>query len=177
MLELCLPEYFGQRCTEELFYRIRREKPDCKTVCHVMRQEDVDLAYRHEAVMVASDATLDRGMGHPRACGTFPRVLSRYVRGGILTLDDAIRRMTVLPAAQLGLSQKGRLSVGADADVVIFDPEKLIDRATFEAPLTPPDGIELVFVGGKPVLRDGVILDRRAGKSVRGSRCTQGGHT
>ena len=168
MLELCLPEYFGQRCTEELFRRIRREQPACKTVCHVMRQEDVDLAYRHEAVMVASDATLDRGMGHPRACGTFPRVLSRYVRSGVLTMDDAIRRMTILPAAQLGLTQKGRLSVGADADVVIFDPEKLIDRATFADPLIPPAGIELVFVGGKPVLRDGVILDRRAGRSVRG---------
>ena len=118
--------------------------------------------------MVGSDATLDRGMGHPRACGTFPRVLSRYVRSGVLTLDDAIRRMTVLPAAQLGLSQKGRLSVGADADVVVFDPEHIIDRATFADPLIPPAGIELVFVGGKPVLRDGVILDRRAGKSVRG---------
>ena len=168
VLELCLPEYFGRRCTEELFRRMRREQPDCKTICHVMRQEDVDLAYRHEAVMVGSDATLDRGMGHPRACGTFPRVLSRYVRSGVLTLDDAIRRMTVLPAAQLGLSQKGRLSVGADADVVVFDPEHIIDRATFADPLIPPAGIELVFVGGKPVLRDGVILDRRAGKSVRG---------
>ena len=177
VLELCLPEYFGQRCTEELFRRVRREQPDCRTICHVMRQEDVDLAYRHEAVMVASDATLDRGMGHPRACGTFPRVLSRYVRSGVLTLDDAVRRMTCLPADQLGLTQKGRLSAGADADVVIFDPEKLIDRATFADPLIPPAGIELVFVGGKPVLRDGVILDRRAGKSVRGSLCTQGGKT
>ena len=85
--------------------------------------------------------------------------------------------MTVLPAAQLGLTQKGRLSVGADADVVVFDPEQLIDRATFADPLVPPAGIELVFVGGKPVLRDGVILDRRAGKAVRGSRCIQGGQT
>ncbi len=168
VLELCLPEYFGQRCTEELFRRIRRDQPDCKTVCHVMRQEDVDLAYRHEAVMVASDATLDRGMGHPRACGTFPRVLSRYVKSGILTLDDAVRRMTVLPADQLGLERKGRLSPGADADVVILDPEKLSDRATFAEPLTPPDGVVWVLVGGKPVLRDGIILDRRAGKSVRG---------
>lgn len=168
VLELCLPEYFGQCCTEEIFRRARREHPDCKTVCHVMRQEDVDLAYRHDAVMVASDATLDRGMGHPRACGTFPRLLSRYVRSGILTLDDAVRRMTVLPADQLGLSRKGRLSEGADADVVLFDPEKLIDRATFSEPLTPPAGISWVLVGGKPVLRDGTILDRRAGKSVRG---------
>ena len=118
--------------------------------------------------MVASDATLDHGRGHPRACGTFPRVLSRYVRSGVLTLDDAIRRMTSLPAAQLGLPNKGRLSVGADADVVIFDPEHITDRATFAAPLTPPAGISRVFVGGKPVLRDGEILDRRAGRSVRG---------
>ena len=168
VLELCLPEYAGRRCTEELFRKVRREQPDCKTVCHVMRQEDVDLAYRHEAVMVASDATLDRGMGHPRACGTFPRVLSRYVKSGILSLDDAVRRMTVMPADQLGLSQKGRLSPGADADVVIFAPERIIDRATFSDPLTPPDGIEWVLIGGRPVLRDGIILDRRAGKSVRG---------
>lgn len=167
VLELCLEEYWGKPCTEELFHRIRREYPECKTVCHVMRQEDVDLAFHHEAVMVASDATLDRGMGHPRACGTFPRVLSRYVKNGVLTMDDAIRRMTCLPAAQLGLSQKGRLSVGADADVLIFDPESIFDRATFAEPLTPPVGIEQVFIGGKPVLRDGEILDRHAGKSVR----------
>ena len=168
VLELCLPEYEGQRCTEKLFRRVRRELPDTMTVCHVMRQADVDLAYRHEAVMVASDATLDHGRGHPRACGTFPRVLSRYVRSGVLTLDDAIRRMTVLPAAQLGLGNKGRLSEGADADVVIFDPEQICDRATFTDPLTPPAGIGRVLIGGKPVLRDGEILDRRAGKAVRG---------
>lgn len=118
--------------------------------------------------MVASDATLDRGMGHPRAAGTFPRVLGPYVRNGVLTLDDAIRRMTVLPARQLGLKTKGHLSVGADADVLIFDPETVNDRATFAEPLTPPSGIAWVLIGGKPVLRDGLILDRRAGKSVRG---------
>ena len=168
VLELCLPEYRGQRCTEEIFRKVRAEKPDCKTICYVMRQADVDLAYRHEAVMVASDATLDRGMGHPRAAGTFPRVLGQYVRNGVLTLDDAIRRMTVLPARQLGLKAKGHLSAGADADVLIFDPETVNDRATFAEPLTPPAGIAWVLLGGKPVLRDGLILDRRAGRSVRG---------
>jgi len=168
VLELCLPEYRGQRCTEELFRRVRAEKPDCKTICYVMRQAEVDLAYRHEAVMVGSDATLDHGLGHPRACGTFPRVLGQYVKNGTLTLDDAIRRMTVLPAKQLGLRAKGSLAPGADADVLIFDPETIADRATFSEPLTPPAGINWVLIGGRPVLRDGLILDRRAGRAVRG---------
>ena len=90
------------------------------------------------------------------------------MKSGVLSLDDAVRRMTVLPAVQLGLSDKGRLSPGADADVVIFDPDRIIDRATFADPLAPPEGIEWVLIGGRPVLRDGIILDRRAGKAVRG---------
>ena len=167
-VELCLEPGRGVRATEELFLKTRREYPQCVTVCHVMRQADVDLAFRHEAVMIGSDATLSRGRGHPRACGTFPRVLSRYVKAGVLTLDDAIRRMTAMPAAQLKLKSKGHLGVGADADVVIFDPERIVDRATFEDPLAAPEGIDRVIVNGKIVLENGTISDRRAGRSVRG---------
>ena len=168
-VELCLEPGRGVRATEELFRKTRAERPECVTVCHVMRQEDVDLAFRHPAVMIGSDATLNRGRGHPRACGTFPRVLSRYVKAGVVTLDDAIRRMTAMPAAQLGLKNKGHLGVGADADIVIFDPERIEDRATFDEPLAPPLGIDTVIVNGKPVLSDGTITDRNAGRSVRGS--------
>ena len=167
-VELCLTPGRGVRATEELFRKVRAEHPECVTVCHVMRQDDVDLAFRHGAVMIGSDGTLNRGRGHPRACGTFPRVLSRYVRSGVLTLDDALRRMTAMPARQLGLKNKGHLGVGADADVVIFDPDKIIDNATFEEPLAPPSGIERVLLNGKTVLLDGNIIDRRAGRSVRG---------
>ena len=166
-VELCEGPDKGQRCTEEIFNRQRRENPGCMTVCHVMRQEEVDLAYRHEAVMVASDSTLNQGQGHPRACGTFPRVLSRYVKNGIFTLDEAIRRMTALPARQLGLPNKGGLSLGMDADLVIFDPKTVEDLASFEAPLTPPAGIDWVLVNGCPALENGRILERRAGCAVR----------
>ena len=168
VVELCLNPGRGIRATEELFYKVRAEHPECVTVCHVMHQEDVDLAFRHPSVMIGSDGTLNRGRGHPRACGTFPRVLSRYVRNGVLTLDDAVRRITAMPAAQLGLGNKGHLGIGADADVVIFDPEKIEDLATFEVPLAPPAGIDRVIVNGKTALLDGNIIHRRAGRSVRG---------
>ena len=167
VLELCDERYRGQPVTEELFRRVRKEYPRCVTVCHVMRQSEVDMAYRSGAVTVGSDATLNRGQGHPRACGTFPRVLSRYVKSGVLTLDEAIRKMTVMNADQLGLKNKGRLTPGADADVVIFDPEKIGDTATFESPLALPTGVDRVILGGKTALVNGVILDRRAGRSVR----------
>ena len=167
-VELCLYPGQGIRATEELFRKTRAEYPECVTVCHVMRQDDVDLAFRHEAVMIGSDATLNRGRGHPRACGTFPRVLSRYVSAGVMTLDDAVRRMTAMPAAQLGLKNKGHLGTGADADIVIFDPEKIADNATFADPLAPPTGIDTVIVNGRIVLTDGKISDRSAGRSVRG---------
>ncbi len=166
-LELCEGEYRGRPCTEAIFRAERAAHPETMTVCRVMRGSDVDLAFRHADVMVASDATLHRGQGHPRACGTFPRVLSRYVKNGTLTLEDAIRRMTVLPARQMGFKTKGSLREGMDADVLIFDPETVADRASFAAPLTPPEGIEWVFVNGRPALEKGVILERRAGRSVR----------
>ena len=84
------------------------------------------------------------------------------------SLDDAIRRMTIMPARQLQLPRKGHLAVGADADIVVFDPNAVLDRSTFSEPLLPPAGIEWVLIGGRPVLRDGIILDRCAGRSVRG---------
>ena len=154
---------------------MRRDFPACKTSCYVMQQEDVDLAYQHPGVMLGSDGTLSEGQGHPRAAGTFPRLLGRYVRSGKLSLYDAVARMTALPAQQLGLSRKGRLCVGADADVVIFDPQTIDDCATFADPLLPPVGVEYVIVNGVVAAEDGKILCAAAGKSVRAESDSGGG--
>lgn len=166
-VELAEGKYKGQRCTKETFDETRRDFPECLTVCYVMRQDEVDLAYSHPGVMVGSDGTLSTGQGHPRASGTFPRVLSRYVRSGKLSLYDAVERMTALPAKQLGFVNKGSLSVGKDADIVIFDAEKILDKASFEDPLVPPVGIDWVFVNGVAAARDGEMVFDRAGRSVR----------
>ena len=117
--------------------------------------------------MIGSDGTLSDGQGHPRAAGAFPRVLGRYVRAGRLTLSDAIARMTALPAKQLGLTRKGTLRVGADADIVIFDPDTILDRATFEAPLVSPVGIDYVLIGGEIALDHGEVKRTDAGRAVR----------
>lgn len=175
VVELAEGKYKGQRCTKEIFEEMRRDFPACKTICYVMQQEDVDLAYQHPGVMLGSDGTLSEGQGHPRAAGTFPRLLGRYVRSGKLSLYDAVARMTALPAQQLGLSRKGRLCVGADADVVIFDPHTIDDCATFADPLLPPVGVEYVIVNGVVAAEDGKILCAAAGKSVRAESDSGGG--
>ena len=167
VVELVEGKYKGQRCTKEIFEEMRRDHPEYMTICYVMQQNDVDLAFRHPNVLIGSDGTLSAGQGHPRAAGAFPRVLGRYVRAGKLGLDDAIARMTSLPAKQLGLSQKGTLRVGADADVVIFDPETILDRATFADPLVSPAGIDCVLIGGEIALDHGEVLCANAGRAAR----------
>ena len=166
VLEFCEGKYKGQRATKETFDEVRRTDPQCITVCYVMRQEDIRLAFRHPNVMLASDGLMDNGQGHPRAAGTFPRFLAEFA-GKDLTLYEAVRKMTALPAARLGLSNKGRLNVGADADITIFDPARVKDRATFPEPTLPPEGIEYVFLGGEPALEHGKLLRDDLGRSAR----------
>ena len=166
-LEFCEGPYCGQRATAETFAEMRRDFPECITVCHVMKPEEIARAFRHPAVMVASDGLLDGDQGHPRAAGTFPRFLAEYARTGALDWYSAVEKLTALPATRLHLARKGRLNVGADADVVIFDPATVRDCASFDLPTLPPVGVDRVFIGGREAVRDGEILNARCGWAVR----------
>ena len=166
----CVPaegKYRGMPCTKEIFDALRRQDPECITVCHVMRKEDVELALRHPRVMPASDGLLDAGSGHPRASGCFARFWRKMVREGGMDPLQAIAKMTLLPAKRLGLECKGRLALGADADIAIFRPDAFRDRATFDAPMRTPEGLEYVLIGGETALQQGEILQNSLGKALR----------
>ena len=167
VLELCEGKYKGQRCTKEIFDEERINNPNCITVCYVMKDSDVDMAFRHPNVMLASDGIMNHGQGHPRAAGAFPRLLAEFVRPGKLDLYDAIHMMTAMPAEKLGLTNKGRLNVGADADVVIFDLDKTQDNATFKEPILAPSGIDYVFIGGELAAKNCRIVRKDLGRSIR----------
>ncbi len=110
-----------------------------------------------------------KGAPHPAACGAFPRVLRRYVREtGLLPLEEAIRRMTSLPAAIAGLPDRGRIAGGLPADLVLFDPERIADRATLEAPRQRATGVRATFVNGEPVTIDGRFTGSLPGRALRG---------
>ncbi len=146
--------YKNVRCTKEIFDEVRAAYPEMLAVAFVMNEEEIAQAIADPNGMVASDAILNHGNGHPRAAGTFPRVLGKYVREeNLLPLLDALRKMTLTPAERLGLAQKGRIRVGCDADITIFDPQTIIDRADWTH-LEPPDGIDYVLIGGQ-VAREG----------------------
>ena len=140
---------------------------DIKESLDVMDEKDIRMAFADPGVMVGSDGLIDNGHGHPRAAGTFPRFLAEFVRKGDISLYDGIEKMTAVPAKRLGLSHKGRLNVGADADVVIFDLEKIKDGATFDDPMIPPTGIDYVFIGGEIAAKDCKIVKGDLGTALR----------
>ena len=176
VLEFCDGPYRGCRATKQTFDEMRRTFPDCLTVCYVMKEEEVRLAFRHPGVMLGSDGITDNGRGHPRCAGTFPRFIAEFVKKGDLSLYRAIEKMTAMPAKRLNLKKKGHLGVGADADVTIFDYDTIRDRATFARPDLPPEGIEYVLLGGEVVLEQGKILNAARGRALRIGREGVGMH-
>ena len=167
-IEIGEGEHRGKRLNEELFFKLRKERPELITIGHVMKDEEVDMAIAHPAVLIASDGFMHDFQGHPRASGTFPRVINKYVKEKkLISLYDAIEKMTYLTAKRYRLRNKGGLSVGKDADIVIFNFDEICDNATFENPSLPPNGIKFVIVNGKVAVKDNEILNRNLGKSIR----------
>ncbi len=150
-----------------------QEHGGANAIYHVIDPEDVKRIMSHPMTMVASDGRLTQfgnGHPHPRAYGTFPRVLGNYVRAqNVLSLGEAIRKMTTLPAETLGLEDRGTIAVGYRADLAIFDPESIIDRATFQEPHQYPDGIKWVIINGQIAVEGDTFHDIRAGQILRRS--------
>lgn len=157
----------NQRCTKEIFETARRDYPDMLAVAFVMNESEIAEAIANRYGMIASDAIINNGNGHPRAAGTFPRVLGKYVREDkVISLIDALRKMTLLPAGRLELAKKGEIREGFDADITIFDPDTIRDGATFDDLHIPPVGIDEVLLGGKVALLDGEIKNDRLGRFI-----------
>ena len=149
----------------DLYMKIVRDG-GAGVVCRSMTDADIKVFYQQPWVMVSSDGGI--GSRHPRGAGSYPRVLGRFVRQNRwLTLTEAIRKMTSLPATRLRLEDRGLVRQGYKADVVLFDPSRVIDHATFEKPTLISEGVKNVFVNGVEVWRDGAVTGSRPGKALR----------
>jgi N-acyl-D-aspartate/D-glutamate deacylase len=168
--DLMLPET-GERLTKERFEELHASSQTRWVIMFSNKLELVDAEIPNPLVMIASDGD----QGHPRNAGTFSRVLARYVRSqASLTLMDALRKMALMPAQWLERSTpaargKGRLQEGADADIVVFDPQTIGDRATYQHPMEPSVGVQFLLVGGTVVVRQGnIVPDTFPGEALLG---------
>lgn len=167
-IKVCNGKYKGKRCNEEIFNYLRENEPNTLVIAFVMNEKEVSKILKHPLVMIASDGLIEDGYGHPRAAGTFPRVLGKYVREeSQLDLVEAIGKMTSLPAERIGLKNRGRIKEGFKADITIFDPENVKDRSTYDQPLAAPQGINNVIVSGKEVVKDGSLTQKRPGYIIK----------
>ena len=149
----------------DLYMKIVRDG-GAGVVCHSMKESDIQTFYRQPWVMVSSDGGI--GSRHPRGAGTYPRVLGRYVREQHwLTLTEAVRKMTSLPAQRFKLKDRGLIRTGLKADLVVFDPNTIIDRATFQEPQLTAEGVKHVFVNGAEVWTDNRATGVRPGRALR----------
>lgn len=161
---------------DTLFGILLESESRAGAIYHMMSEDDVKTAMRFPWVSVGTDSAairpdgeLGRGQPHPRAYGTFPRILGHYVREErILSLAEAVRKMTSLAAAQLKIRDRGLVREGFFADLVVFDPQRVIDRATFEQPHQYPVGIEFVVVNGVVTLERGTHTGAKAGRALFG---------
>ena len=153
----------GERLNETSFNTYRKQGGTA--IIHMMKPEWIEEGLKSENIIIASDGMGYAKLAHPRTAGTYSRVLGKYVReDAILTLNTAIKKMTLLPAQRLekvapAMRYKGRIQVGSDADITIFNAKSIIDKATFENGLEFSEGVEFVIVNGKLLVQNGVILE------------------
>jgi len=161
---------------DALFDLILADHGQTGAIYFMMSEEDMRAAMRAPFVSFctdsgarANDGPLAGSKSHPRGWGSYPRILGRYVREEhLLSLEEAIHKMTGLPAARVGLRDRGLLREGMYADVTIFDPRQVIDRATFEMPNQHPEGIKDVIINGQISVDDGKRTPALAGRVIRG---------
>jgi N-acyl-D-aspartate/D-glutamate deacylase len=161
----------GARLNRKTFEEAR--KAGGAVIIHGRTEEQTRAAIVSPLTMIASDGFIENGRGHPRTSGSYSKVLGRYVRDErALSLMDALRKMTLMPAQRLearvpAMAQKGRVRVGADADLIIFDPTTVIDRSTYEDATIPATGIPFVIVGGQVAVDGGQVTAARGGRAIR----------
>jgi dihydroorotase/N-acyl-D-amino-acid deacylase len=149
------------------------QKGGCAAIYHAISEDDLVRIMKHPATMIASDAApgipaLGMDVPHPRAYGTFARVLGLYVRDKkVLTLEDAVRKMSSFPAQRMGIEDRGVIRPGMKADIVLFNPDTIKDLATFEKPHQYADGVMAVIVNGQLTLSDGKVTGERAGRVLK----------
>ncbi len=154
---------------------LAEEKLQVEILIFMMNEENMRRILRKDYVMVGSDSgalthkpPLGAGRPHPRNFGTFAAVLGNLARDeGLFPIAEAIRKMTSAPCQRLGIADRGELAAGMKADIVLFDPEQVLDRTTYEAPIAYPAGIQMVFVNGKAVVEDGEHTGARPGRALR----------
>lgn len=162
----------GERLTRKTFAAARAQA-NVTVIIHGRSEEQTRSAVLSPLSMIASDGFIKDGRGHPRTSGSFSKVLGKYVREEKgLSLMDALRKMTLMPAQRLearvpAMLKKGRINVGSDADLVVFDPATVIDKATYEDATIPSAGVPWVIVGGSVVVDSGIVTAARPGKPIR----------
>lgn len=161
----------GERLTRQTFGEARERGGT--VIIHGRTEEMTRTAVAHPLTMIASDGFIENGRGHPRTSGSYSKVLGQYVREeGLLALEEALAKMTIMPARRLEeraplFLRKGRIQEGMDADITVFDPETVIDRSTYTDATIPAEGIPYVVVGGEVVVDGGRVTDARPGVGLR----------
>jgi N-acyl-D-amino-acid deacylase len=153
---------------ETVFNLLVDEECAVAMIMFTMAEEDVRAVMRHPATMIGTDGIWSHGKPHPRIYGTYPRILGTYVREQrLLSVEEAVRKMTSFPAQKFGLWKKGIVRAGMDADLVIFDPDTIAERSTFQEPHQYPAGLPYVILNGQVVVDQGQYTGKLAGQVMK----------